>query len=56
MRKRNRSLFPRDLVAAALKESFVKLKPSVMVRNPVMFTVYIGTIVMLAVCVWIGAG
>jgi K+-transporting ATPase ATPase B chain len=54
--RKNRSLFPRDLVAAALRESFVKLKPSVMIRNPVMFTVYIGTIVMLAVCVWIGAG
>ena len=56
MRKRNKSLFPRDLVVKALKDSFAKLKPSVMLRNPVMFTVYIGTIVMLAVCIWIGTG
>jgi K+-transporting ATPase ATPase B chain len=56
MRKRNSSLFPRDLVAEAFKESFVKLKPSVMVRNPVMFTVYIGTILMLGVCFWIATG
>ncbi len=56
MRNRNSSLFPRALVANALKESFVKLKPSVMVKNPVMFTVYIGTIIMLGVCIWIGAG
>jgi K+-transporting ATPase ATPase B chain len=54
--RRNRSLFPRDLVAKALRESFVKLNPSVMLRNPVMFTVYIGTIVMLAVCLWIATG
>jgi K+-transporting ATPase ATPase B chain len=56
MRKRNKSLFPRGLVIKALGESLVKLKPSTMLRNPVMFTVYIGTIVMLAVCVWIGTG
>jgi K+-transporting ATPase ATPase B chain len=56
MRTRNKSLFPRDLVVKALKESFVKLEPAVMARNPVMFTVYIGTLVMLAVCVTIGAG
>ena len=27
-----------------------------MARNPVMFTVYIGTIIMLAVCIWISLG
>ncbi|HEY4936095.1 MAG TPA: potassium-transporting ATPase subunit KdpB [Puia sp.] len=56
MRKRNSSLFPRDLVAEAFKQSFVKLKPTVMLRNPVMFTVYIGTILMLGVCIWIATG
>ncbi len=40
----------------ALKQSFVKLKPGTMFRNPVMFTVYIGTLIMLAVCIWIGMG
>ncbi|HTJ13578.1 MAG TPA: potassium-transporting ATPase subunit KdpB [Dinghuibacter sp.] len=54
--KRSSALFPRELVASALKQSFVKLSPRVMARNPVMFTVYIGTIIMLAVCIWIGMG
>jgi K+-transporting ATPase ATPase B chain len=56
MRNRNSSLFPRDLLAEAFKQSFVKLRPSVMIKNPVMFTVYIGTIIMLGVCIWIFAG
>jgi K+-transporting ATPase ATPase B chain len=54
--KKNSKLFESSLVAGALKQSFIKLKPSVMLRNPVMFTVYVGTIIMLAVCVWIGTG
>lgn len=56
MRNRNSSLFPRDLLAEAFKQSFVKLKPTVMIKNPVMFTVYIGTIIMLGVCCWIFGG
>ena len=27
-----------------------------MLKNPVMFTVYIGTLIMLGVCIWIAAG
>ncbi len=54
--KKNSKLFERSLVTGALKHSFIKLKPSVMLRNPVMFTVYVGTIIMLGVCIWIGAG
>jgi K+-transporting ATPase ATPase B chain len=55
-RTRQSSLFPRDQVSAALKQSFVKLSPGTMLKNPVMFTVYIGTIIMAFVCVWIGMG
>jgi potassium-transporting ATPase ATP-binding subunit len=55
-RTRQSSLFPRDQVTEALKQSFVKLRPGTMLKNPVMFTVYIGTIIMLFVCVWIGMG
>jgi K+-transporting ATPase ATPase B chain len=55
-RKRQSSLFPRDQVTAALKQSFVKLSPGTMMKNPVMFTVYIGTIIMFFVCIWIGMG
>ncbi len=44
------SLFDRQLVKEAFKESFIKLKPQIMWKNPVMFTVEIGTAVMLIVC------
>ncbi|TDX00449.1 potassium-transporting ATPase subunit KdpB [Dinghuibacter silviterrae] len=54
--KKSSALFPRELVISALKQSFVKLNPRAMAKNPVMFTVYIGTMIMLAVCVWIGMG
>jgi len=49
-------LFQPALVNEALKQSFIKLSPVRMFRNPVMFTVWIGTLVMVAVCVWIAAG
>ena len=54
--RQNNSLFPREIVSEALKQSFVKLKPGSMVRNPVMFTVYLCTIVMFFVCLWIMGG
>ena len=49
-------LFEPKLVKEALKQSFIKLNPVVLFRNPVMFTVEIGTAVMLGVCLWIIAG
>lgn len=52
----NNTLFPRHMVMTALKQSFVKLNPRIMFRNPVMFTVELGTFVMLGVCIWIAAG
>ena len=54
--KRKNKLFEGALVKQALKQSFIKLSPRSMFRNPVMFTVYLGTIIMLAVCIWIAAG
>lgn len=56
MKSQNTSLFQKELVGNALSQSFVKLNPKKMFRNPVMFTVEIGTFVMLIVCVWILAG
>lgn len=47
----NKSLFQKELVSTALKQSFIKLHPKLMVKNPVMFTVEIGTLVMLIVCI-----
>ncbi|MBK9286361.1 MAG: potassium-transporting ATPase subunit KdpB [Flavobacteriales bacterium] len=47
------SLFQRDLVMEAVKQSFVKLDPRILMRNPVMFTVEVGTAVMLVVSLWV---
>lgn len=44
------------MMREAFKASFVKLNPAVMFRNPVMFTVWVGTLVMAGVCVWIATG
>ena len=41
----NTSLFQRDQVMESLKQSFVKLNPKIMVKNPVMFTVEISTLI-----------
>ncbi|WP_026629086.1 potassium-transporting ATPase subunit KdpB [Dyadobacter alkalitolerans] len=56
MKNQNASLFQKDLVNQALKQSFTKLNPKIMFRNPVMFTVEIGTFVMFVVCLWILSG
>ncbi|MCF0041332.1 potassium-transporting ATPase subunit KdpB [Dyadobacter fanqingshengii] len=56
MKTQNASLFQKDLVNEALKQSFIKLNPKVLFRNPVMFTVEIGTAIMFAVCIWILSG
>ncbi|GAB4055219.1 potassium-transporting ATPase subunit KdpB [Spirosoma litoris] len=47
------SLFQRELVGTAIRESFVKLNPAVLIKNPVMFTVEIGTLVMVLVTAYI---
>ena len=44
------------MVREALAQSFVKLNPRAMFRNPVMFTVWIGTFVMLIVNIWVISG
>src|ERR1700747_2076896 len=46
----------KKLILPALRQSFVKLNPISMFRNPVMFTVYLCTIIMFFVCIWIMAG
>ncbi|GGE95407.1 potassium-transporting ATPase subunit KdpB [Flavobacterium limi] len=50
------SLFESKQVKEALWQSFVKLNPKMMIKNPVMFTVEIGTAIMFAVCVSILMG
>lgn len=52
---RSASLFPKELVIESLKQSFVKLDPRTMFRNPIMFIVEVVTFVMLIVTVWAAA-
>ncbi len=54
--KNNNNLFQTGLMNEALKQSFIKLNPAKMFRNPVMFMVWMGTLVMAGVCLWIAAG
>jgi K+-transporting ATPase ATPase B chain len=53
---KSNSLFESKQVKDALVQSFVKLNPKLMIKNPVMFTVEIGTAIMFAVCVSILMG
>jgi K+-transporting ATPase ATPase B chain len=50
--KHDNKLFPKDLVMESLKQSFVKLNPRLMIKNPVMFTVEVGTAVMAIVALY----
>lgn len=52
MKTQSNKLFEPALVQTALTQSFVKLNPKVMMRNPVMFTVEIGTAIMLYVTIY----
>lgn len=56
MAKDKSKLFEVSLINTAFKQSFIKLDPRIMFRNPVMFTVEICTAVMLVVCIWIITG
>jgi potassium-transporting ATPase ATP-binding subunit len=51
-RKRYIRLFDPELIGGSLKQSFIKLNPVLMIKNPVMFTVEIVTAVMFCVCIY----
>src|ERR1700736_2574817 len=53
MPRRKLSMFDRALLVPALVDAFRKLSPRVQWRNPVMFVVYIGSI--LTTALWIQA-
>lgn len=55
-KNKSNSLFESKQVKEALVQSFVKLNPKVMFKNPVMFTVEIGTAIMFIVCIAILMG
>jgi K+-transporting ATPase ATPase B chain len=44
MEKRNMNLFTREIAVQALKDSFIKLNPAVLIKNPVIFIVGIGAL------------
>ncbi len=52
MNSENKKLLQPDLLKEAFGQAFLKLNPKSMFRNPVMFTVEIGTVVMLIVTLW----
>ncbi|MCU0391148.1 MAG: potassium-transporting ATPase subunit KdpB [Thermoflexibacter sp.] len=45
--KSNNSLFQKDLITDAVKQSFIKLNPKIMFKNPIMFVVEVCTLIML---------
>ena len=51
-KNKNNSLLQKDQLKASLKQSFVKLNPRLMVKNPIMFTVEIATFFMLPVTIY----
>jgi K+-transporting ATPase ATPase B chain len=52
MKTSSNKLFEPALVQTALIQSFVKLDPRVMIKNPVMFTVEVGTVIMAYVTIY----
>lgn len=49
MKTSGQSIFNKSQIRWAIKQSLVKLNPATMMRNPVMFTVQIGTLIMFFV-------
>ena len=52
MKNKNTSLFQKDQVIESLKQSFVKLNPKILVKNPIMFTVEVCIMVMVLVTIY----
>lgn len=50
--KQSGSLFQKEQVIDSIKQSFVKLDPHEMVKNPIMFTVEVCTAVMMPVMLY----
>lgn len=50
--KLNKKFITKEIFKAAVKDSFVKLNPKYMIKNPVMFIVEIGTIITLLLTIF----
>src|SRR5215468_2282602 len=48
-KSRRTSVFSRDIVLAAIRDSFPKLDPRLQFRNPVMFIVELGSVITTAI-------
>lgn len=46
------SLFQKEQVIESIKQSFVKLNPRIMIKNPIMFTVEVCTTIMFLVMLY----
>ncbi|URN93325.1 MAG: potassium-transporting ATPase subunit KdpB [Candidatus Pristimantibacillus lignocellulolyticus] len=44
---RRKSMLNKEVVQRAVKDSFIKLNPAIMIKNPVMFVVEVGTAIVL---------
>lgn len=51
-KNKSASLFQKEQVKESLKQSFVKLNPRIMIKNPIMFTVEVSTFTMLLVTLY----
>jgi len=49
--QKDKGLFQKEQLGGAIRASFIKLNPKVMIKNPVMFTVEIGTAIMLFITI-----
>ncbi len=49
MTKPDQSIFSRDIVVAAIRDSFLKVDPRTLFRNPVIFIVEIGSVITTAI-------
>ena len=49
--QQDNSLFKKENVIEGIKQSFVKLNPRIMIKNPIMFTVEVATVFMLFVTI-----
>lgn len=54
--KSENPFFDNELLKDSFKESFIKLNPRIMVRNPIMFTVEVCAVIMAVVCLAIAIG
>ena len=49
---KDNSLFQKDNMIEAMKQSLIKLNPRIMIKNPIMFTVEVSTVFMLIVTIY----